>query len=121
MSELITQEDVEQALSRLKELAYGVWVAPVDYDTLLEKAEILDAKKKDPEKMGQLKALAVELGYKVIPKATKVYQQKPDRAAAQYLVDQRHGAPKQRNEVTGADGSAITLSVYLPQKQRGPK
>lgn len=115
LAKLITDDDVNEALKKIRELAQGVMVANADWDVRIKKA----LEKIDPLKLRLLQDLAEEMNFILIPRGCGIYREKPDRQAATYLVDQKHGMPMARQQISGSiGGSGMAVRIYMPEKAK---
>lgn len=114
LAKIITDDDVQMALGKLRELAQGVFVTEKGW--MAKYAKAFEAK--DPLKVKLLQDLAQEQGYFLVPVACGVYREKPDRQAAQYLVDQKHGLPMARQQLSGSLAGGLSVRLYMPEKTK---
>lgn len=87
------------------------------------KVPIAKAEKRIADKLPMLIDKALELAegvlvedVNIITMQRSVYQKPPDLGAIKYLVDRIMGKPTERQEVTGANGSALEVTTPAIEK-----
>ena len=109
LSAKISPDRVDICLANLFRLADGVLITKRPGGTRKAKAK--------PAEVEAAIALLEAGGYTIVEPGEVVYKEKPDRDANQYLIDQVHGAPKSRTEITGAGNAPLSVTLYLPKKE----
>ena len=101
-AETRVRRSLARHIRKLEELAKGVYIVEPTRKGHKPKVLILRDSESGEEEV---------LGF-----GLEVYKTLPSREALQYLIDRGMGRPPQRQELTGAEGTPITVIPWMPQE-----